>query len=270
MFGELSPPKVRRRDERLIDLFLRTYVDREGNSYRLEERPDQIERGKPAIDCIARSERGARLAIEHTMVEPFEGQLADNQPFLSAFEPLHHNVELTVPNALIDIFVPVGAIPKGVDWNQVGERVIAWFRDVRSKIPFAESDHKIPRLGFDLTVHIEAMELPDTPGVLVVGRIRPQDKPFADVVRRALAAKLPKLVKTPADSRILLMEDASMILGMTVFSREIDAAREKFPELREVTSVWVAHTPVWESEHVIWFFHVWPDGVRERFTIKDV
>jgi hypothetical protein len=89
------------------------------------------------------------------------------------------------------------------------------------------------------------------------------------MVRKALSAKLPKLVKTPADSRILLMEDASMILGTTIFSREIDSAVETFKELDGVNSVWLAHTPVWESEHVVWFFHVWPNGVRERFTVED-
>jgi hypothetical protein len=257
-----------RRDEQLIDLFLGAYKDRDGHSYRLESRPDQTERAKPAVDCIAVNERGKRIALEHTLVEPFEGQIADNQPFLAVFERLHHSTELTLPNLLISILVPVGSIPTGEDWNQVGRRVVEWFRNTRLEVRPGDSDHKIPGLGFDLTVRIEAMDLPDSPGVLVVGRLRPADKPFSDMVRKALAAKLPKLVRTPADSRILLMEDASMILGMTPFSHEIDVAREAFPDLAHVDSVWLAKTSVWESERVVWFFHVWPGGVRERFTIN--
>jgi hypothetical protein len=89
------------------------------------------------------------------------------------------------------------------------------------------------------------------------------------VLRRALGAKLPKLVKTQANNHILLVEDASTALGLTIFSREIDAVRESFPELAKVDSVWLAHTPVWETEKIVWFFHVWPDGVRERFTIQN-
>lgn len=257
-----------RRDERLIDLFLRGYRDRAGNSYRLVERPDRIERDRPAIDCIAESERGDRLAIEHTLVEPFEGQMADDQPFLAVFEPLHHSGELTIPNRLINILVPVGAIPKGMDWKQVRQGVTEWFRGTRLTIPVGESDHKIPRLGFDLTAHVEVMEVPDSPGVLIVGRIRPKDKLFRDVLRKALAAKLPKLLVAHASHRILLVEDASMILGLTIFSREIDAARETFPELTRVNSVWLAHTALWDSDKAVWFFHVWPDGVRERFLIS--
>ena len=34
-----------RRDERLIDLFLRGCEDRDGKTYHLQERPDQVERG---------------------------------------------------------------------------------------------------------------------------------------------------------------------------------------------------------------------------------
>jgi hypothetical protein len=260
-----------RRDERLIDLFLRGYRDRAGSSYRLLERPDRTERDKPAIDCIAVNERGDRLAIEHTLVEPFEGQKADDQRFLAVFERLHHSPELTVSNVLTDILVPVGAIPTGVDWNQVGQQILEWFRGARLTIPPGESDHGIPGLGFDLIVHIETMEIPDTPGVLVVGRILPKDKDksFPDVLRRALAAKVPKLVGTQASSRILLVEDASTVLGLTIFAREIDASRGSFPELAQVGAVWLAHTPVWESEKIVWFFHVWPGGVTERFTITD-
>jgi hypothetical protein len=260
--------RARRRDERLIDLFLRGYRDRNGNSYRLAERPDRVERGRPAIDCIAVNERGDALAIEHTLVEPFEGQRADDQPFLAVFNRLHHSQELAVPNLLIDIFVPVGAIPRGVNWNDTGERVSAWFRETRLRIPVGESDHNIPGLGFDLTLHVDTMEIPETPGGVVIGRLRPRDRPFSEVLRRALAAKLPKLVAAPANSRILLVEDASMILGITVFAREIDAVWDGFPELARVDSVWLARTAVWEN-NVVWFFHVWPNGARERFRIED-
>jgi len=272
MVDRMEQPRVgtpARRDERLIDLFLRGYKDRDGKTYHLQKRPDQVERERPAIDCVAVNERGDDLAIEHTLVEPFEGQKADDQPFLAVFGGLHHSPELVVPNLLIDLLVPVGAIPKGLRWEQVGQRVLDWFREIRLKIRPGESDHKIPGLDFDLTVHIETMEIPGSPGVLVVGRLWPKDKSFSDVLRRALAAKLPKLVATPAKRHTLIVEDASMVLGLTAFARELDAARPNFEEMTRIESVWLAHTPVWDSEKVVWFFHVWPNGVRERFKIED-
>ncbi len=269
-----SPPNFRvlgqsvRRDEQLIRMFLRGYKDRAGRTYRLAEQPDRAEREKPAIDCVAVSEDGERLGIEHTLVEPFEGQKADDQPFLAVFERLHRAPDLTVPDLLIDILVQVGAVPKGVDWKQAGERVLEWFRDVRLKLPVGESEHKVPGLGFDFTAQIEVMRVPDSPGVLVVGRIWPKEKPFAVVLRKALAAKLPKLVAANADKRILLVEDASMVLGLTIFAREFDAARDAFPKLANVEAIWLAHTPLWESEKVVWFFRIWPGGVSERFKIE--
>ena len=78
--------------------------------------------------------------------------------------------------------------------------------------------------------------------------------------------KLPKLVATAAKFHILLVEDASMVLGLVAFAREVDAARPIFEELARVDSVWLAHTPVWDTEKVLLFFHVWPNGVRERVT----
>lgn len=213
-----------RRHVQLIELFLGRYKDAGGRPYRLAERPDQIERAKKAIDVIAVDDRGNRLAIEHTLVEPFQGQKADDQPFLAAFGGLHHSPDLTVPNRLIDLLVPVGAIPKGVDWRAVAERVYEWFRESRLNIPAGDSEHTIPNLDFELTVHIESTDIQETPGVLVVGRILPRDRPFSDMLRKALASKLPKLVAASAQNRILLIEDASTILGLTVFSNEIDPA----------------------------------------------
>jgi hypothetical protein len=112
------------------------------------------------------NERSKKLAIEHTLVEPFEGQKADDQPFLAVFGRLHHSPELTVPNRLIEIVVPVGAIPKGIDWNAAGERVAEWFRGVRHEIPVGQSNHNVPNLGFDLVVSMETTDIPDSPGGL--------------------------------------------------------------------------------------------------------
>ncbi len=58
-----------------------------------------------------------------------------------------------------------------------------------------------------------------------------------------------------------------LFLGRYKDAGEIDAARSDFPELGKIDSTWLAHTPVWESEKTVWFFHVWPNGVRERFAV---
>ncbi len=62
-------------------------------------------------------------------------------------------------------------------------------------------------VGFELKVLVETMSIPGTDGVVVASRILPEDRPFIEVLRRALANKVPKLVGTPADKHILLLED---------------------------------------------------------------
>lgn len=44
-----------------------------------------------------------------------------------------------------------------------------------------------------------------------------------------------------------------MALGLVAFAREIDAARPNFEEMARVDSVWLVHTPVWDSEKVLWY-----------------
>jgi hypothetical protein len=185
-----------KRDIQLIGLFLGKYRDSNGDSYTIVERPEKVERNKPAVEAIAVNRNGRRLAIEHTFVEPFEGQMADNPRFLAAFGRLHQATELRVSGMLIDLLIEVGAIPNGFDWNLVGQAVLEWFKSIRTTLREGASDHSIPSLGFDLIVHVEALEISGDVGVVVASRIWPKDRPFRNVLLRALEEKLPKLVAT--------------------------------------------------------------------------
>jgi hypothetical protein len=255
-----------RRDIVLIELFLSHYKDAAGNNYRIAERPEETERVNPAIEAIAVDEQGDRLAIEHTLIEPFAGQKADDRRFLAVFGGLDRAVELRVPDTLIEVTVPVGAIPNGVDWEEVGRKVYDWFAAARWELPEGASDHDVPDLSFPLRVHVETVDIPHTPGVVVVSRFLPRDRPFEDILRRALGSKLPKLIGTPARTHILLLEDASIALGSAQVALGLRGLRPEFPQLVNVDAIWVAKTPAWEAERIVWFFHVWPNGVGERFS----
>lgn len=83
---DYSAETFERDDIELVNMFLSQFKDGDGNSYKLETRPDVVERKEKAIEAIAVSENGSRMAIEHTYIQPFEGQMADNVPFLTVFE----------------------------------------------------------------------------------------------------------------------------------------------------------------------------------------
>jgi hypothetical protein len=48
---------------------------------------------------------------------------ADDQPFNAVFEKIHKDKSLLVPGRLIELWSPAFAIPAGIDWNKVGDKV---------------------------------------------------------------------------------------------------------------------------------------------------
>jgi hypothetical protein len=258
-----------KKDAQLVDLFLKGYGVLTNRKLELKERPDERERKEPAIDAMAQDEKGNTLAIEHTLVQPFEGQKSDDQPFNAVFERLSKEASLLPAGRLVELWAPAFAIPKGVDWQDVGDKVFVWFKETSASFPRdGEASYKVPGLSFELTLRVQTMEVPDTPGLVAPGRIMPKDRPFADVIHKALAGKLPKLAATSGDARILLLEDASMALGLTQVARALDSCQSSFEEMKQIESIWLALTATWQNGRQIWFFHVWPGGVRERFLLK--
>lgn len=272
LFGRFFHHKIQEKEVRddiqLVRLFLSQFKDSAGNSYQLAERPDMVERNVPAIEAIAVNAHGHRLAVEHTLIQPFEGQKSDDLPFLKGFERLRLDDSLRVPDRLIEVIPRAFAIPKGFEWDAVGQKVYDWFKDARLTFTDGESWHTIPDLPFKLYVLVQTMEITGTEGVVSVSRIFPKDKPFIDVLRTAFARKLPKLVATPADKHILLLEDASSAIGFRRVIDGIDACREEFPQLSGVDEIWIAKTTVWKTAGDVWFCHIWPGGVQERFRVQ--
>jgi len=105
--------------------------------------------------------------------------------------------------------------------------------------------------------------------VLVVGRILPSGEPFDAVLDKAIAQKVPKLVATPADEHILLLEDGGVAIGFAKIGMGLDARVEKLQDLKKVDAVWTVHTMEWKSKGNALFFRVWPGWTKERFWIED-
>jgi hypothetical protein len=82
-----------RDDIELVKMFLAGFKDENGCTYKLKVRPDVAERKEKAIEAIAESEDGRTLAIEHTYIQPFEGERADAVPFQTVFEQLRTDSE---------------------------------------------------------------------------------------------------------------------------------------------------------------------------------
>jgi hypothetical protein len=166
--------------------------------------------------------------------------------------------------------VPAFAIPKGVEWEDVAKKVRQWFVDTANTFPLeGETKYSIPGCEFELNVVVQTFELPETDGVLVVSRILPSGEPFDAVLDKALVQKVPKLVATPADKHILLLEDGGVAIGFAKIGMGLDSRLEKLQDLKKVDAVWTVHTMEWKSKGNALFFRVWPGWTKERFWIED-
>jgi hypothetical protein len=100
----------------------------------IEEKKDR------AVEEIATSADGKRLALEHTLIQPFVGEKFDSEAFIRAFGRIERNPALVVPERNLDIIIPVGAIPKGYNWEVVGQDLLTWLLANHQRAP-REGEH---------------------------------------------------------------------------------------------------------------------------------
>lgn len=75
---------------------------------------------------------------------------------------------------------------------------------------------------------------------------------------KALRTKIPKLVGTQADKRILLLERDQIALGYGQVYREIVTLAPLFPDLARIDEVWFANTAILATEG--WAYFTLMDG----------
>ena len=90
--------------------------------------PDEIERSLPDVDHIATAD-GARLAIEHTQIEPYELYLADQNLAHERLGPVRDLVTAALPDGFVfDLSIQPGAA-KAIKARHVGP-LADWIRRV--------------------------------------------------------------------------------------------------------------------------------------------
>jgi hypothetical protein len=247
-------PTASTRDGDFIKLFLSAYE--EGSWADAEfTKPDDLDRTRPAVDQRAtRRSDGKTVAIEHTIIEPFVRDKEDFALFERAFLRIQNDPSLPVPERWIQVFVPVGILQnqrKKAGRDAVVDSVHGWIKSNRLALPDGASEHRCAITGipckppFDITVNIRVTPLQRgpvaEPGVLHVRRQQVEDN-FDEIIEKALRMKLPKLVNTVADKRILLLERQHMNLRQLKMLDEIDKQRASFPGLAYVDEIWILET----------------------------
>lgn len=243
------------REGHFIKLFLSAYENFSWADAALEK-PDAVDRTNPAVDQIAtRKSDGKKLAIEHTIVEPFVGDKADFASFDKWFLEIEKDESLLVPGCWIRVFVPVGTLqnqpPKSRE--AIVQSVHSWIKLNRCVLREGILQHSCPidRSPFDVVLSIEVVPLQSGSlaerGCLHVRRQQVKND-LGDVVEKALKEKVPKLASTPAGKRILLLERQHMNLWPEHMLKEIEKRRSSFPALAVIDEIWVLETIVYNTD----------------------
>lgn len=241
------------REDPFIKLFLSRYED--GSWAEADvKKPDAIDRKNPAVDQLAtRTPDGRTLAIEHTIIEPFAGEKEDLASFAPAFLDIEKDASLVVPGRCLKVFVPVGTLRNQPppERKAMAKSVHDWIESNRLTLPLGRGKHTCQVTGppgkpsFNITLNVRVTPLKrgsaDEPGVLYVRR-QQVDANLGRVIEKALRRKLPKLVNTKADKRILLLERQHMDLLPEMMVREIEARRASFPDLAHIDEIWIVET----------------------------
>ena len=200
-------PTTARPENRLITLFVSTY---ENDAWKTDTLtfPDEEQDG--GIDGFATRADGSTRAIEHAVVEPFVGDIADQSEFIPEFLSMEKNKSLLVPDIWIRLFVPFGTLhlQKRPVRDAILKGVADWLRANRLSLPKGDSEFvcPIPSVPADPNFEILlTLKVVDLPGEGSLHVLRQQvGNTFGGVIEKMLAKKLPKLVGTEATKRILL------------------------------------------------------------------
>lgn len=238
--------------------------------------PDKINRKEPAVEWLARRKSDGRtLAIEHTIIEPFVGEKSDFAYFSRAFLEIERDTSLSVPGRWIRIFVPVGSLDnkhKKIEQNAIVEAVHEWIKSNRLVLADGRSQHRCRVSGmpgkvaaYEITLNVKVVPLKHGDnaerGSLHIRRQQVEDT-LDNVIDKALRTKVPKLVNTTADKRILLLERQHMNLVPERMLNAIDKKRPSFAQLSLVGEIWMVESIFYGTDFGGTFlrFELYKDG----------
>jgi hypothetical protein len=260
-----------RRERPLIELFLSAYDNGAWQCASLDWLED---RQDSAVEVLATARNGETLAVEHTLIQPFAGEKQDSDRFLKTFLRINGDRSLIIAEQDIDVAIPVGTVSSGYDWDFIGEEVLSCLVERRQSLSEGTSRHPCTvgrgskKGPFTITLQVSVTSMPGTPGAC---RIMRYDAPknLGDVVERALRMKLPKLVATPANRRILLLERDQIFPSFLEIYAEIEKREAGFADLKQVDTIWFANTAGLETSQFVMFSLIDQRGLVELLSFHN-
>ncbi len=232
------PPTRPREDDRIVETFLNAYEDGRF-AYRVDWLPQHVSN----VEAIASTEDGTKLAIEHTCVQEFGYFIGrepnqpnpDEDPILGEIGAHFASISLPVrdrefmlnvdPKNLKRLLTYKKYRPKTLDaLTEWAQKFLPSLREnqefeisVKAGLPHKDS---IVRIG------VEVFRVPTNRPILGCCGYLPPRPDIVSRVRKALEDKLPKLVRTQANRRILMLELVTLAGDSEVYETLLNVARD--------------------------------------------
>ena len=238
------------RDKHVIEHWLRLYNRLTGSTYRVAAWPD-TDSSQENIDALCRDASGHELALEHTLIEPFQNEKADAARFLRTLAALENDPALCLQGYTCIATQRVGAISNGVRWADVHTALRDGLAAALPSLPEGRSTVSVSLGKFSLDISVRKTKTsPTDRGKFLTGRLDPGE-PGPELMRNALERKLPKLAAAIADKRILLLEKDA-VAGTIEDQYALVRDEAGIKSLRSgVDEIWGVVTAALESEDVI-------------------
>ena len=252
----ISGVAVTTHEKNVITRFVDNLNQALDSAYAVAEWPDDTNRSSKDVDAIAVDPAGKRLAIEHTLLQPFEGERYDTNAFLRTIARLDKSPDLVLDGFNVTLSVNVGAVRPGFPWDKVVPAVKEWYLANRASMPVGRTTHAVPGLPAPFQVVVGKSATTGTPH-FHVAREMPTDS-LPQIVDKALSDKVPKLGAARADVKILLMEVGSLATDFGAAAELIEQLKHKYPGLAVIDSVWTINTVALEDEDYSPSYLIWP------------
>ncbi len=239
------------RDKDVIKYWLRLYNRLTGSKFEIHDWPDK-DPSKQNIDALCRNEGGYTLGIEHTLIEPFEGEKGDAARFLRTLATLENHPSLLQPGYVFIISQPIGSIPAGINWEDVPKEFLKQLPGILPTLP--ENDSEVVIKGstnWEIKLHIKKLQMqPNDHGKVLTSRLFPGD-PGPELFVNALKRKAPKLASSSAEKKILLLEKDAVAGTIECQFEQLPEEKEIKALLASIDEIWVVNTAGLTRENVI-------------------
>jgi hypothetical protein len=244
-------PASNKSETALIRLFVSAYENGAWSADELKVPDEEID---GAIDgFVQRKSDGRRLAIEHTLIQPFIDDKRDFAWFEKNFLHIDQDKSLVVPERVIQVYVDARALISSPASKSAPQAIHQWLKKNAPSLPLGQYQRECS-IGdaISTSLWLRVFAAPVHEGVFALGR-QYQNDTLGLIVERALRKKLKKLANTEAERRVLLLERDRLPLNERTILKEIDARGVDFPELATIDQIWFAETIFYERDACVEF-----------------